>query len=324
MGAVSHSWLISAVELADQLEGSPTGTPVILDVRWTLAGSDPQGYRDGHIPGARYVDLDHQLAGPPGSDGRHPLPAPAALQECWRSGGIDDDSRGVVYDAGLGLPAARAWWLLRWSGLADVRFLDGGLAAWIWATGSIAGSIERGEPAQPERGSITVRPGAMPVVDIDQAAELAATGSGVLLDARAAPRFRGEIEPLDPVAGHIPGAINLPQTDLVDAFGLFRPAAELARVFAARGVGPVETGQAATGSATRTRSATPTGSAAATSGATAEGPGRTPLPAAASCGSGVTACHLILAGALVGIDLAVYPGSYSQWCAAGRPVAVGG
>ncbi len=256
-----------------------------MDVRWTLAGSDPGAHADAHIPGAVFVDLDRQLAGPPGDGGRHPLPDPVDLQISWRAAGIDDDSAVVVYDGGLGLAAARAWWLLRWSGLHRVRVLDGGFAAWRAADHPVASGLS----AVHAPGSMTVRPGGMPVVGIDEAAALAADSSGVLLDARAAPRFRGEVEPLDPVAGHIPGSANLPSTELVDADGLFLPAATLAALFRAHGI---------------------TGAAPAAG-------------AAASCGSGITACQLILAGAVVGLDLALYPGSYSQWCAAGRPVAVG-
>ena len=277
---------MSARELTGQLHSS-VAAPVILDVRWTLAGSDPQGYADAHIPAAAFVDLDRELAGQPGERGRHPLPDPLDLQIAWRAAGIDDDSSVVVYDGGPGLAAARAWWLLRWCGLTQVRVLDGGFAAWTAAGGPVAS----GPPAVRAQGSMTVRPGGMPVVGIDEAAELAADPSGVLLDARAAPRFRGEVEPLDPVAGHIPGSINLPAGDLLDADGLFRPPAELAAVF---GDHALRTGPA-------------------------DARGR----AAASCGSGITACQLVLAGAVIGLDLALYPGSYSQWCAAGRPVAVG-
>ncbi|GAA2014004.1 sulfurtransferase [Nakamurella flavida] len=267
--------LITAAELADRLaSGHP---PVLLDVRWTLAGADPAAHRAGHLPGALFVDLDAELAGAPGAGGRHPLPDPVALQAVWRRLGIDDDSAVVVYDGADGAPAARAWWLLRWSGLTDVRVLDGGLGAW---TAGLVG----GEEMAAVPGSVTVRPGSMPTVDIDGAADLAATG--MLLDARAAARYRGEVEPIDPAAGHIPGAVNLPYASLIGPDGTMRPAAELRAAFAAAGV----------------------------DGST---------PAGASCGSGVTACHLVLAAAVAGVQLALYPGSWSQWCAAGRPVATG-
>lgn len=286
------SALITAAELADLLAGPPGSgfAPVLVDVRWTLAGSDRGGYLDGHIPGASFVDLDAELAGAPGEGGRHPLPDPTDLQAVWRAAGIDDSSTVVVYDGGSGLAAARAWWLLRWSGLQSARLLDGGLPAW---TAGGTRPVTSGEEVAASPGSVTVIAGAMPVVDVDEAAQLAASDTGVLLDARAAARFRGEIEPLDPVAGHIPGAVNLPIADLLAADGTFRSAADIRAAFRARGVGPAEDGVTA-------------------------------QAIAASCGSGVTACQLILAGEIAGLELALYAGSYSQWCALGRPVAVGG
>ena len=261
---------------------------MLVDVRWSLAGSDRAAYLDGHIPGAVFVDLDLELAGPPGEGGRHPLPEPADLQAVWRAAGIEDSSTVVVYDGGSGLAASRAWWLLRWSGLRAARLLDGGFPAWAPnADRPVATGIEHA--ARP--GSVTVTAGAMPVVDVDEAAQLAASDAGVLLDARAAPRFRGEIEPLDPVAGHIPGSVSLPIADLLAPDGTFRSAGDIGAAFRAAGVGA-------------------TGTDAPT--------------VAASCGSGVTACQLILAGEIAGLQLALYAGSYSQWCALGRPVAVGG
>lgn len=314
---MSLRWLISVAELSAELHSSPSHAPLILDVRWTLAGSDPNAYAEAHIPDAVFVDLDRDLAGPAGDGGRHPLPDPADLQIAWRAAGIDDDSSIVVYDGGLGLAAARAWWLLRWSGLGRVRFLDGGLVAWQAAGGSVAS----GPSAVRAPGSVTVRPGGMPTVGIDEAAELAADSSAVLLDARAAPRFRGEVEPLDPVAGHIPGSANLPSTELLDADGLFRPAPDLVGVFARFGISTGTRFGISTGTHFGISTGTRTGS-----GVAADSAGNravTSARAAASCGSGITACHVILAGAVIGLDLALYPGSYSQWCAAGRPVAVG-
>ena len=278
--------MISAPGLAAALEAGPAAARrlVVLDVRWTLAGSDRSGYLDAHIPGAVFVDLDRELAGPPGIGGRHPLPDPADLQTVWRAAGIADDSTVVAYDGGSGLGSARAWWLLRWSGLRDVLVLDGGFPAW---TSADARPTASGSDVARSAGSVTVTPGGMPVVNADEAARLAASPSSVLVDARAGARFRGEIEPLDPVAGHIPGSVNLPIGDLLTPDGTFRPPAELSASLAAVGV--------AAGSAR----------------------------AAASCGSGVTACQLILAGAIAGLELALYPGSYSQWCALGRSVTVG-
>ncbi|SDP14988.1 thiosulfate/3-mercaptopyruvate sulfurtransferase [Nakamurella panacisegetis] len=273
--------LISAAELAKALEsGAP---PVLLDVRWVAGVVDREGYLAGHVPGAVFVDLDADLAGPPGVGGRHPLPRPADLQKVWRAAGIVDDSSVVVYDPKDSSVAARAWWLLRWSGLSSVRVLDGGLAAWV------AGGhpVETGPGASPRPGSITVIAGSMPTIDADRAREMTLSG-GTLLDARAAARYRGEIEPLDPIAGHIPGAVNLPLTELLKPDGTFREPAGIEAVFE-RTIGPDDDGEVA-----------------------------------ASCGSGVTGCHLILAGAMIGRPLALYPGSYSEWLALGRPVAVGG
>src|SRR6478735_5697510 len=225
---VSDPPLISASQLIDVLShgADSVAPPVLLDVRWTLAGSDRAGYLEGHIPGARFVDLDRELAGAAGAGGRHPLPEAGDLQEVWRRLGIDDGSDVVVYDGGIGMAAARAWWLLRWSGIAGVRVLDGGLPAWVDGAGQHM-------TAGPE----TAQPGSMPVVDLDAAAELAGSASGLLVDARAGARFRGETEPIDPVAGHIPGSVNLPIAELLDANGAFRDPAEIRAVFGTVGLG---------------------------------------------------------------------------------------
>lgn len=293
-GRVTEHPLIDAEALAAELAGPRP--PVLLDVRWTPAGPQRAAYLDGHLPGAVFVDLDADLAAGPDTEnggGRHPLPEPAALQQVWRSAGISDDSRVVVYDGANSSIAARAWWLLKWSGLANSRVLDGGFRAWRNA----GLPVETGDPARrPASGTAVVRPGGMPTVDIEGAAAAALSHDRVLLDARSAERFRGEVEPLDPVAGHIPGATNLPLTELVTEQETFRPGVELAARFAAAGALPSDTPSEATPDARR---------------------------AVASCGSGVTACHLILAGRIAGLDLALYPGSYSGWSAAGRPVATG-
>jgi thiosulfate/3-mercaptopyruvate sulfurtransferase len=273
---------------AERLAELPEAALVILDVRWRLGG--PPGRADydaAHIPGAVFVDLDTELADPPGPGGRHPLPDPARLQAVLRRAGVRADTSVVAYDDGNGAVAARAWWLLRWAGMpADrVAVLDGGWAAWV-----ADGRPTTAEPARLAAGDVVVRPGAMPVLDADDVAELARTG--VLLDARAAPRYRGETEPIDPKAGHIPGARNLPATEITGPDGRVRAPAELAEQFAARG---------ATGA----------------------------VPVAAYCGSGVNAAALVLAAEHAGLrspdePVALFPGSWSQWSSdPSRPVATG-
>jgi thiosulfate/3-mercaptopyruvate sulfurtransferase len=257
--------------------------PVLLDVRWALG--DDRGherYLGGHLPGAVFVDLDAELADPPSAAaGRHPLPSLPRLQESARRWGIGDGDAVVVYDASSGTAAARAWWLLRWAGVADVRLLDGGLAAWQRA----GGDLERGEVV-PEPGDVMLTGGGLPTLDPDAAAALPGSG-GVLLDARAGERYRGETEPIDPRAGHVPGAVSAPTTENLDADGRFLPAAALSERFAALGVRP----------------------------GTAVG---------VYCGSGVTAAHEVAALAVAGIDAVLWPGSWSQWSAdLTRPAATG-
>jgi thiosulfate/3-mercaptopyruvate sulfurtransferase len=256
--------------------------PTLLDVRWSLAGGPGRAeYAAGHLPGAVFVDLDGELCGPPGRAGRHPLPDPDRLQGVLRAAGVRADHLVVVYDGGDGLAAARAWWTLRWAGHPRVRVLDGGYPAWV-----AAGQPVTTEPARPPAGDFTVRPGALPVLDAEGAAALA--HDGVLLDVRAPERYRGETEPIDPVAGHIPGAVNLPTTEHVDDQGKLRAADQLRAAFAAAGV-------------------------------------REDVPVGAYCGSGVTAAHTVLALHRAGrTDAALYVGSWSEWVTdSRRPVAVG-
>lgn len=191
--------LIAADEVAGLAE------PVVLDVRWTLGGPTREpDYREGHLPYAVWVDFDRDICGPVGErGGRHPLPDPDSLQEVLRAAGVNEDSTVVVYDDGDGMAAARTWWTLRWAGHEDVHVLDGGIGAWIAADYPLVYT----DP-EPERGDITVRPGALPVLDAEGAAAWAERHE--LVDVRAAERYRGDNEPVDPVAGHIPGAINLP------------------------------------------------------------------------------------------------------------------
>ena len=272
--------VISLEELKTALSGPRP--PVLLDVRWSLVG--PPGLADylaGHLPGARFVDLDRDLAGPPGRGrGRHPLPAAADFGAAMRRAGVSVRRPVVVYDAGGGLSAARAWWLLRYFGHPDVRLLDGGHAAWVAA----ALPTSTDEP-QAEEGDFTAVPGGMPVLDAASAAQLARDAT--LLDARAAERYRGEAEPVDPVAGHIPGARSAPTTDNLAPGGRFLAAATLRDRFAAAGV-------------------------------------RADAPVGAYCGSGVTAAHEVLALEIAGIPAALYPGSWSEWVSdPARPVATG-
>jgi thiosulfate/3-mercaptopyruvate sulfurtransferase len=256
---------------------------VLLDVRWALG--DDQGrekYLAGHLPSAVFVDLETELADPPSAaEGRHPLPSLQPLQSAARRWGIRDGDAVVAYDATGGLAAARAWWLLRWGGLADVRLLDGGLDAWTL----VGGSLETGDVV-PAPGDVALTGSGMPVLSIDQAAALPA-GGGVLLDARAGERYRGEVEPIDPRAGHVPGAVNAPTTANLSPDGTFLRMTELVDRFVALGVGPRTT-------------------------------------VGVYCGSGVTAAHEVAALAEVGIEAALWPGSWSQWSAdPTRPVATG-
>ncbi|WP_019435145.1 sulfurtransferase [Streptomyces sp. AA0539] len=267
------SVLITAADLAADLS-----EPVLLDVRWQLGG--PPGrpaYEAGHLPGAVYVDLDTELAGPAGPGGRHPLPDPEAFGAAMRRAGVREARPVVVYDGGQGWAAARAWWLLRWAGHRRVRVLDGGLAAW-------EGGLTREVPV-PEPGDFVPRPGGMPLLDAADAARLAR--EGLLLDARAGERYRGEVEPIDPVGGHIPGAVSAPTTENVTPAGLLRAPGELRERFTALGA--------------------------------AEG-----TPVGVYCGSGVSGAHTVLALATTGIEAALYAGSWSEWTAdPTRPVATG-
>jgi len=267
----------------DLMRRIAAGEPVtLLDVRWQLAQPDGYAaYLEEHLPGAVYVSLedelsDHGVAG----RGRHPLPSGPAVQDAARRWGVRDGRPVVVYDDWNRAGSARAWWVLRAAGLPDVRILDGGLAAWKAA----GGALESG-PVDPEPGTVTVRhddlyAGAMPTLTADQVNELP------LLDARAPERFRGEVEPVDPVAGHIPGARNLPSTSLLADDATLLPDADLVALLTDRGVGDA--------------------------------------PVGVYCGSGVTAAVAIAALTALGRDAALFPGSWSQWSAEpGRPVARG-
>ena len=228
--------ILSVPDLVTWLAGDHP--PVVLDVRWTLAGPPAlEVYRAGHVPGARYVDFDTVLSGPadPAGGGRHPLPSAEVFAAGMRALGVRTDTDVVVYGAPDGFGAARAWWCLRYFGHRSVRVLDGGFAAWT-AAGQ---PVETGEHAPvPAVGDFAAQPGGMPVLDVDEAARLAR--SGLLLDARAGERYRGETEPVDPVGGHIPGALNAPTAANLDADGRFLDAARLQERFAALGISPAD------------------------------------------------------------------------------------
>jgi thiosulfate/3-mercaptopyruvate sulfurtransferase len=282
--------IISVSELAPLLDGP--NPPVLLDVRWQLSVAKAAGeppfdgravYASGHLKGAVFVDLDKELAAPPGARGRHPLPDMAEFGTAMRRAGVSSGRPVVVYDGGQGWAAARAWWLLCWTGHPDVRVLDGGLAAWD-------GPLETTEAeAQlpPVPGDFEPVPGAggAGLLDAGEAARLAR--SGLLFDARAAERYRGEVEPIDPAGGHIPGAVSAPTNENTGPDGRFLPADQLADRFKGLGV----------------------------SEGTAVG---------VYCGSGVSAAHEVLALAVAGVPAALYAGSWSEWTAdPSRPVATG-
>ncbi|BBZ70231.1 putative thiosulfate sulfurtransferase SseB [Mycobacterium paraseoulense] len=265
--------LTSVAELADLIEAGDSVT--ILDVRWRL--DEPDGhpaYLQGHLPGAVYASLedelsDHTIAG----RGRHPLPSASDVQAAARRWGIRQGSAVVVYDDWNRSGSARAWWVLTAAGLPNVRILDGGLAAWR-ASGR---KLETG-PVTPEPGNVAVPhddlyAGSLPTLTAEQAS----AGGVTLLDARAPERFRGEVEPIDPAAGHIPGASNLPSTAVLATDGTFIGDEALTQLLADHGI---------------ERDGT----------------------LGAYCGSGVTASVTVAALAALGLDAALFPGSWSEWC----------
>ncbi|GAY16827.1 sulfurtransferase [Mycobacterium sp. shizuoka-1] len=260
------------------------GQPVtLLDVRWTLSRPDGRDdYLKGHLPGAVYVSLDDDLSDHAVSGrGRHPLPSGSAVQQAARRWGVRDGVPVVVYDDWNRAGSARAWWVLRAAGIADVRILDGGLAAWKAA----GGVLETGQ-VDPIPGDVTVAhddlyAGALPTLTADD------VESRPLLDARAPERFRGDVEPVDAVAGHIPGARNLPSTVLLGGDDTFVAGAAVDRLLRERGIGAGEL-------------------------------------VGVYCGSGITAAVAVAALAAAGRDAALFPGSWSQWSSdPDRPVARG-
>jgi thiosulfate/3-mercaptopyruvate sulfurtransferase len=279
-----HTTLVTVSELAAQVANPDW---VIVDVRHDLAQAEQWGeaqYRAGHVPGAVFAHLDRDLSGPKtGHNGRHPLPTPEACAATFGRLGIEQGRQVVAYDQGNGAYASRLWWMLRWLGHDAVAVLDGGFAAWQRGGLPLATDV----PA-PRRARFAIRR-VGPTIDTAQVAAALPTGALTLIDARGAERYRGEVEPLDPVAGHIPGARSRPFTTNLDADGTFRPAAALREEFAALVAGR-------------------------------------PLDHVVhQCGSGVTACHNLLAMEIAGLSgTRLYPGSWSEWCAdPARPVARG-
>lgn len=281
---MAYTTLIPASELA----ASAGADCLVCDCRFDLA--DPlagrTAYGAGHIPGAVHVDLDTVLSGAKtGLNGRHPLPERQALSDAMAGLGLSRGMQVVAYDAADGMFAARLWALLRWLGHAPVAVLDGGLAAWVAG----GGMIETTDPAPRPRGGFEPGSSLLPLVDYDAVRAASEGGGRLIVDARAADRFRGENETLDPVAGHIPGAINRVFRANLGADRRFKPAATLRREF------------------------------------TALLDGRAPGALIAQCGSGVTACHTLLALEHAGLPgAALYPGSWSEWCSRpGSPIATG-
>jgi len=277
-----YTTLISVAELrALQATAAPL---VLLDCSFDLTdtGAGARAYAAGHLPGAAYAHLDSDLSGAKtGHNGRHPLPSSEDFAATAGRWGIAPGAQVVTYDAQGAPYASRAWWLLRWLGHDAVAVLDGGLAAWQAA----GGAMSIAAPATPPRAPYPSVAAAMPTVDADSL--LAQLDSVQILDARNAERYRGEVEPLDAVAGHIPGATLRFFKDNLGPDGRFKPAAQLRAEFEALGV-----------------------------------PSR---PVVQQCGSGVTACHNLLAMAHTGLGLStLYPGSWSEWCSdPQRPVARG-
>ncbi len=277
-----HNTLISTAELASRLDDPRVA---IFDVRHDLTKPDRWGedrFLESHVPQAIFVHLDRDLSAPKtGRNGRHPLPSPAQCASLFSRLGVDSTKDVVAYDQGGGMFAARLWWMLRWLGHDTAAVLDGGFAKW-----TAEGRPVTAEPSVPRPASFAARRVGS-TVNAFEVLQGLGTHKPLLVDARVPERFRGEIEPLDPVAGHIPGARNRPYGLNLNADGTFKPAEVLRAQFAEL------------------------------LGATA------PEHVAHYCGSGVTACHNLLAMEVAGLGgTRLYPGSWSEWCAdPTRPVA---
>jgi thiosulfate/3-mercaptopyruvate sulfurtransferase len=278
--------LISAADLAARLDAPDVR---VFDVRHDLTNhaAGRQAYDAGHIPGARYLDHETELAAArTGKNGRHPLPSRAAFGALIAAHRVTPKTRVVAYEASGGMYAAHLWWMLRWLGHDQVAVLDGGWQAWTAAglptTTEAGAAVRAGQP---------VEPGASLAGSVDAQAVLdnISRQAFTVIDARAANRYRGGVEPMDPVAGHIPGALNRPNGENLQADGRFKPAAQLREEFATLL------------------------------------DGRDPAAIVHQCGSGITACHNLLSMEIAGLSGSrLYPGSWSEWCSdPSRPVATG-
>ena len=281
-----YTTLISAANLAERLVAAPASV-VVFDCRFDLAdtGAGEAAYAAGHIPGAQYLHLDRDLSGrKTGTNGRHPLPSRDALVATLADRGLRQGQQAVAYDAQGGAYAARLWWLLRWLGHDSIAVLDGGLQAW-----EAAGQPLTIETQHPSRGDFRAQAPLESTVDAQAVFANLAARTRTVIDARAADRYRGENETIDPVGGHIPGALNRFFKDNLGADGRFKTGHELRETFSTLLAGTE--------------------------------PNRVIL----QCGSGVTACHNALAMEIAGLHGAsLYPGSWSEWCAdPSRPVATG-
>ncbi len=279
--------LISAAQLQTGLQG---GGWLVFDVRHDLADHDAGrlAYEQGHVPSAFYLDHERQLSAPKtGRNGRHPLPSLNEFASLMQAYGLTTDTQVVVYDAGNSMFAAHLWWMLRWLGHDRVAVLDGGWQAWLEAGGQVQTGVNKA-PGKPQEVAGEVKAG-MPVLDVKAVEANLRDPKFTILDARAGNRFRGETEPMDPVAGHIPGALNRPNTLNILPDGRFKSPAELR----------VEFGSVLGGAA--------------------------PSTVVHQCGSGITACHNLFAMELAGLGgSSLYPGSWSEWCSdPARPVARG-
>lgn len=272
---------------ADQLAAWPAAAPLLLlDCSFEL--SDPtagrRAYAAGHLPGAHYVHLDETLSAPKtGDNGRHPLPTREVFAQSMAALGLSPQMQVVVYDNAGGMYAARLWWMLRWIGHSAVAVLDGGVAAWTASGRALTTDVPAAQPV----ASVALREPLVSTVDYEAVRANLDTGRLLLVDARGADRFRGENETMDPVGGHIPGAVNRPFKDNLGADGRFKPADQLRAEF-----------EAVCG-------------------------GRPAHEIVGQCGSGVSACHNLLAMEAAGLSgAALYPGSWSEWCKRpGAPVA---